>query len=480
MEKEKTQGQQLAQELLYEPELAADSAASLPEQMNALGGQSLGERAAEFCEGYKAFLDKGKTEREVTAYAAELLQKAGYRAFVPGMALEPGDKVYRINREKCVLAATIGAKPLAEGAHLNIAHIDSPRLDLKPNPLYESADLALLKTHYYGGVRKYQWPTIPLALHGVAYKKDGTRVEICVGEEPGDPVFCITDLLPHLGAEQNDRKLAEGVKAEELNIVVGSLPYEEKELKNRVKLLTMQLLHQKYGITERDFQRAEIEAVPAQNARDVGFDRGLIGAYGQDDRIDAYPALMAEIEAKAPAFTTGCVLTDKEEIGSDGVTGLASMYVFHFLQQLCAAQGADDIACFQHSKCLSADVTAAYDPTFASVFDPQNSTYAGKGVAIAKYTGARGKAAASDASAELVSYFTRLFDAAGVVWQMGEMGKVDQGGGGTVAKYVASHDIDTLDVGVPVLSMHSPFELASKLDIYMAYRAFKAFNEAET
>ena len=301
-----------------------------------------------------------------------------------------------------------------------------------------------------------------------------------MGEEPGDPVFCITDLLPHLGAEQNDRKLAEGVKAEELNIVVGSLPYEEKELKNRVKLLTMQLLHQKYGITERDFQRAEIEAVPAQNARDVGFDRGLIGAYGQDDRIDAYPALMAEIEAKAPAFTTVCVLTDKEEIGSDGVTGLASMYVFHFLQQLCAAQGADDIACFQHSKCLSADVTAAYDPTFASVFDPQNSTYAGRGVAIAKYTGARGKAAASDASAELVSYFTHLFDAAGVVWQMGEMGKVDQGGGGTVAKYVASHDIDTLDVGVPVLSMHSPFELASKLDIYMAYRAFKAFNEAET
>ena len=220
--------------------------------------------------------------------------------------------------------------------------------------------------------------------------------------------------------------------------------------------------------------------MPAQNARDVGFDRGLIGAYGQDDRIDAYPALMAEIEAKAPAFTTVCVLTDKEEIGSDGVTGLASMYVFHFLQQLCAAQGADDIACFQHSKCLSADVTAAYDPTFASVFDPQNSTYAGRGVAIAKYTGARGKAAASDASAELVSYFTRLFDAAGVVWQMGEMGKVDQGGGGTVAKYVASHDIDTLDVGVPVLSMHSPFELASKLDIYMAYRAFKAFNEAET
>lgn len=467
MEKEKTPGQKLAEELLYVSPSVAD------------GETGLYAQADEFCQGYKTFLDKGKTEREAAAWAAELLQAAGYRPFVPGMALKAGDKVYAVNREKSVLAATIGTKPLSEGAHLNIAHIDSPRLDLKPNPLYESADLALLKTHYYGGVRKYQWAAVPLALHGVAYKKDGTRVDIRVGEEPGDPVFCVTDLLPHLGGEQNERKLAEGIKGEELNIVVGSLPFAEKELKNRVKLFTMQLLNEKYGITERDFQRAEIEAVPAQNARDVGFDRGLIGAYGQDDRIDAYPALLAEMEVQSPAFTTVCVLTDKEEIGSDGVTGLASMYVFHFLQQLCAAQGVDAIGCFQRSKCLSADVTAAYDPTFASVFDAQNSTYTGKGVAIAKYTGARGKAGASDASAELVSYFTRIFDAAGVVWQMGEMGKVDQGGGGTVAKYVASHDIDTLDVGVPVLSMHSPFELASKLDIYMAYKAFKAFNEAQ-
>ena len=467
MSKEMTQGQQLAQQLLYTQPLAADSAAGLNEQADA------------FCQGYKLFLDNGKTEREVTEYAQQLLVQAGYKPFVPGQAYQPGDKIYLNNRGKSLLAATIGTKPLEQGAHLNIAHTDSPRLDLKPNPLYQSADLALLKTHYYGGIRKYQWAALPLALHGVVHKADGTQVKVRIGEEPGDPVFCVTDLLPHLGAEQNDRKLADGLKAEELNIVVGSLPFEDKEVKDRVKLLAMQLLNQMYGITERDFTRAELEAVPAQNARDVGFDRGLIGAYGQDDRIDAYPALVAEMECAAPAFTTVCVLTDKEEIGSEGVTGLNSMYVFHFLQQLCAGQGANAILCFQRSKCLSADVTAAYDPTFASAFEAQNSTYAGKGVAIAKYTGSRGKAGASDASAELVSYFTQLFDAAGVVWQIGEMGKVDQGGGGTVAKYVASHEIDTLDVGVPVLSMHSPFELAAKADIYMAYKAFKAFNEAQ-
>ena len=360
-------------------------------------------------------MDKGKTEREVTACAAELLQRAGYRAFVPGHDAGTGRQGISDQPGKVCAGGDHRRKTPGRGrAPEHCPHRLAPA-GPEAEPLYESADLALLKTHYYGGVRKYQWPTIPLALHGVAYKKDGTRVEICVGEEPGDPVFCITDLLPHLGAEQNDRKLAEGVKAEELNIVVGSLPYEEKELKNRVKLLTMQLLHQKYGITERDFQRAEIEAVPAQNARDVGFDRGLIGAYGQDDRIDAYPALMAEIEAKAPAFTTVCVLTDKEEIGSDGVTGLASMYVFHFLQQLCAAQGrryrllpALEVPFGRCDRRIRPHLCQRVRP-------PQNSTYAGKGVAIAKYTGARGRAAASDASAELVSYFTRLFDAAGVV-----------------------------------------------------------------
>lgn len=465
MSKEKTKGQQLAEELFYEAPLAADSS------------EDTAEKAHEFCQGYKVFLDNAKTEREGAAYAEKMLKEAGYTQFVPGTTYKPGDKIYTISREKCVIAATIGTKNMEEGMHLNISHIDVPRLDLKPNPLYESANLSLLQTHYYGGIRKYQWPTIPLALHGVVFKKNGEKVTINIGENPGDPVFCITDLLPHLGAEQNTRKLSEGIKGEELNIVVGSLPYDDPEVKDRVKLLTMKLLNDMYGITERDFNRAEIEAVPAQKACDVGFDRGIVGAYGQDDRVHAYPALLAEMETKSPAFTTVCVLTDKEEIGSVGTTGLESMYVFHFMQQLCAAHGANSITCFQASKCLSADVTAAYDPTFSSAFEPQNSTYAGKGVAIAKYTGARGKSGASDAGAEVVNYFTSLLDNAGVVWQMGEMGRIDLGGGGTIAKCVAAHDIDTLDIGVPVLSMHSPFELVSKIDIYMAYKAFKAFNE---
>ncbi|WP_395151842.1 aminopeptidase [uncultured Allofournierella sp.] len=465
MSKEKSKGQQLAEQLFYNAPLAADSAADVAQKANA------------FCEGYKAFLDKGKTEREVVTCAQEMLVQAGYKPFEAGVQYQPGDKIYLINREKCIIAATIGTQSMEKGMHLNISHIDSPRIDLKPNPLYESADLALMKTHYYGGIRKYQWPTLPLALHGVVYKANGEKVTISIGENPGDPVFCITDLLPHLGAEQNTRTLSDGIKAEELNILVGALPYEDEEVKDRVKLMTMKLLNEMYGITERDFVRAEIEAVPAQKACDVGFDRSLVGAYGQDDRVDAYPALMAEMETKSPAFTTVCVLTDKEETGSDGTTGLQSMYVFHFMQQLCAAHGADSIACFKASKCLSADVTAAFDPTFASAFDAQNSTYAGKGVALSRYIGSRGKNGTNDAGAEVMTYFTRLFDEAGVVWQTGEMGRVDLGGGGTIAKYVALHDIDTLDVGVPVLSMHSPFEITSKLDVYMAYKAFKAFNE---
>ena len=410
-------------------------------------------------------------------YNKELLTAAGYQKFVPGTSYAPGTKVYTINREKCVLAATIGTKNLEEGFHLNIAHIDSPRLDLRPVPVFEKTGIGYLRTHYYGGVRKYQWPTIPLALHGVIYRADGTRVNVCIGEKDDDPVFCITDLLPHLGAEQNDRKLSEGIKAEELNVLIGSDAVEDADIKEAVKLNTLMLLHEKYGITERDFTRAEIEVVPAHKARDVGFDRSMVGGYGHDDRVDAYPALMAEIETKDPVHTTVCVLTDKEEIGSDGVTGMQSMYVFHFMQLLCRAAGQDDILAFQNSVCLSADVTAAYDPSWANAFEPQNGTYAGRGVAIYKYTGSRGKSGTSDASAELVSYLTGLMDANSVVWQIGEMGKLDLGGGGTVAKYVANQDIDTIDIGVPVLSMHSPFEIVSKADVYMAYLTFKAFCE---
>lgn len=451
--------------LLYKNETVADTA---PDALSA---------AQEFCEGYKAFLDHGKTEREVTAYSEKLLLNAGYKPFVAGEKLSAGDKVYTINREKCVLAATIGTKSLEEGFHLNIAHIDSPRLDLRPVPVFEKNGLGYLRTHYYGGVRKYQWPTIPLALHGVVFRADGSKVEICIGEKDDDPVFCITDLLPHLGAKQNAKPLSEGISAEDLNVLIASQPNADKDAEQRVKLSVLRMLNEAYGITERDFTRAEIEVVPAHKARDIGLDRAMIGAYGHDDRVDAYPALMAEIGVQNPAYTTVCVLTDKEETGSDGVTGLQSMYTFHFLQQLCAAQGADYIKACKAGKCLSADVTAAFDPTFADAFEPDNGTYAGCGVAIYKYTGARGKSGTSDASAEMVSYLTNLMDKNQVVWQIGEMGKLDLGGGGTVAKFVANQDIDTIDIGVPVLSMHSPFEVVSKADVYMAYLTFKAFCE---
>ena len=451
--------------LLYKNESVADLA---PETM---------AQADAFCEGYKKFLDNGKTEREACAYSEGLLKAAGYRPFVPGEVLRPGDKIYWINRKKCVLAATIGKKSMAEGFHLNIAHIDAPRLDLRPVPLYESSNMAFLRTHYYGGIRKYQWPTIPLALHGVIYRADGSCVEINIGEKDEDPVFCITDLLPHLGAKQGEKKLNDAIPGENLNVLVASRPVEDKELENRVKLNVLKMLYEAYGIAEKDFINAEIEVVPAFKARDIGLDRAMIGSYGHDDRVDAYPALMAEIETKDPAYTTVCVLTDKEETGSDGVTGLNSMYTFHFLQQLCAAQGVDYITAFQASKCLSADVTAAYDPNFADAFEPSNSTYAGRGIAVYKYTGARGKSSTNDAPAELVSYLTRLMDRNQIVWQIGELGKIDLGGGGTVAKYVANQDIDTIDIGVPVLAMHAPYEIVSKVDVYMAYRTFKAFCE---
>ena len=460
---EKMTAKQYAEKLLYTPEYAADKQAEVK------------AAAAAFAEGYKTFLDAAKTEREAVTVSEKMLKEAGYQLFDPKKVYAPGDKIYFIQGHKAVVAATIGTKSFEEGFRLAIAHIDCPRLDLRPNPLYKDEHFSYFRTHYYGGIRKYQWATIPLAIHGVFTRADGSVVNFAVGEDEQDPVFCITDLLPHLGAEQNERKLSEGIKAEELNVLLGSDPVEEEDVKEAVKLNTMILLHEKYGITERDFTRAEIEVVPAHKARDVGFDRSLVGGYGHDDRVDAYPALMAEIETKNPVRTTICVLTDKEEIGSDGVTGMQSMYVFHFMQQLCRAAGQDDIIAFQHSVCLSADVTAAYDPTWASAFEKQNGTYAGRGVAIFKYTGARGKSAASDANAELVGDVTRLLDANKVAWQIGELGRLDLGGGGTIAKYVANRGIPVLDIGVPVLSMHAPFEVIHKTDLYMAYRTFSVF-----
>ena len=435
------------------------------------------EAAFAYCEGYKAFLNAAKTEREFTAEAVKLLQQAGYQPYEVGKEYQAGEKVYYVNRKKSLVMTTFGRRPLEDGLHLNAAHIDSPRLDLKPSPVYEKSDLAYFKTHYYGGIRKYQWVTMPLAMHGIVVKKNGETVEIRIGEDEGDPVFCITDLLPHLSADQNERKLKDGIKGEELNILIGSLPYDcgGEEVKEAVKLSVLSILNEKYGMTERDFLRAEIEMVPAVKATDVGLDRSMVGAYGQDDRVCAYTALTAEIQAKAPEFTTVTVLADKEEIGSMGNTGLNSDFVLHYIEDLAAAVGADCRKVLRNSLCLSSDVGAAYDPTFSSVYEEHNSCYMNKGCVLIKYTGSRGKSGSSDASAETLSKVIDILDRDGVYWQAGELGAVDVGGGGTVALYVAGLDVDVVDLGVPILSMHSPFELASKLDIYNAYRAFCAF-----
>lgn len=454
-------------------ELQAQLTWKFPHIAKEAHGQS--EKAEKFCRGYKEFLDEGKTERECVSAALKLLKAAGYQEFDPQAAYQPGDKVYYVNRGKSIIASTFGKKPLSEGLRINGAHIDSPRLDLKPNPMYEKEDLAYFKTHYYGGLRKYQWGTLPLALHGVVVKKDQTVMNITIGEDEGDPVFCITDLLPHLAAKQNERPLKDGIKGEELNIVIGSLPYDDPDVKEPVKLLALSLLYDKYGITEKDFYRAEIEMVPAQKAKDVGLDRSLIGAYGQDDRVCAYTALMAEIGAKKPARTTLTILADKEEIGSTGNTGLDSDFVLHFIQDLCQLEGLRARDVLRASLCLSSDVNAAYDPTFSSVFEPANSCYLNKGCVLTKYTGARGKSGSNDASAEIMAKVISILEDEGVYWQAGELGAVDAGGGGTIAKFVTGMDVDTVDLGVPVLSMHSPFEITAKLDVYNTYLAFKAF-----
>ena len=433
------------------------------------------KEAAEYCEGYKAFLNKAKTEREFVAEAVRILSENGYQEYEIGKKYETGDKVYFINRKKALIMTTFGCRPLEEGIRLNIAHIDSPRLDLKPNPLYEKTDLAFLKTHYYGGIRKYQWATIPLAMHGVVITKDGSAVDICIGEDEGDPVFCVTDLLPHLAAEQNERKLKDGIKGEELNVLVGSIPYAGEEIKEPVKLLVLKLLNEKYGMTEKDFTRAEIEMVPAVKATDVGLDRSLVGAYGQDDKVCAYTAMTAEMATEKPEYTTVTVLADKEEIGSVGNTGLDSDFSLHYIEYLADAAGADVKTVLRNSICLSSDVNAAYDPTFASVYEEKNSCYVNKGCVLTKYTGARGKSGSNDASAETMAKVIDIMDREGVYWQIGELGAVDVGGGGTVACYVAKMDVDVVDLGVPILAMHAPFELATKLDIYNTYKAFKAF-----
>ena len=435
------------------------------------------KKADAFCEGYKKFLDLSKTEREAVNTAELMLVSAGYERFDVNKEYQPGDKVYEINRGKAILATTWGKRDLSEGVRINGAHIDSPRLDLKPNPMYENGELAYFKTHYYGGIKKYQWAVIPLAMHGTVIRADGTKANICIGEDDGDPVFYISDLLPHLGQEQAKRTLNEGIKAEELNIIIGSTPVLDDDVKEPYKLMALKALNEKYGITEKDFARAEIEFVPAQKAKDIGLDRALIGAYGHDDRSSAYAALMAEIETKSPEYTTVTVLTDKEEIGSLGNTGLDSNYLGDYIHFLARNKGVDEKEVCAASCCLSADVNAAFDPTFPDVYEARNASWLGHGCVITKYTGTRGKSDSSDASAEYMAKVIDIMDRAGVTWQIGELGRVDLGGGGTVAMYVAGLNIDVVDVGVAVLSMHAPFEVISKLDEYNIYRAFKAFYE---
>ena len=431
-----------------------------------------------YCEGYKSFLDRAKTEREAVTESIREAEKAGFVPYTRGISLTPGLKLYTNVGGKALMLAVIGHRPLSEGVMIAGAHIDAPRLDSKQNPLYEDSELAFLKTHYYGGIKKYQWVTIPLSLHGVVVKKDGSCVDVVVGEDDSDPVFTITDLLPHLDKDQAKKTLGEAFTGENLNILLGSRPTGGEKDTDRVKLTVLQLLNEKYGIIEEDFLSAELEAVPAARARDVGFDRTMLGAYGQDDRSCAYAELRAILDIATPERTAVCILSDKEEVGSDGVSGMQSAVFECFMEDLCDSQGVKLRHCFEKSFCLSADVCNAFDPNFPDVSEKRNAAKFNYGLAILKHSGSRGKAGSSDASAETIARLRKIFSEADVVWQMAELGKVDQGGGGTIAKYMANRNIETIDAGVPVLSMHAPYEITAKLDCYMTYKGIKAvYNE---
>ncbi|MGM9627602.1 MAG: aminopeptidase [Faecousia sp.] len=422
---------------------------------------------------YMAFMDECKTEREATAWAVREAEKLGFKPFVPGMDAKPGDKIYYNNRDKSIALAVIGTEPLSKGANICAAHVDSPRLDLKPNPLYEDSEIAYFKTHYYGGIKKYQWTTIPLALHGVVYRKDGSLVTVTIGEDDSDPILMISDLLPHLAADQMQKSAAKVIEGEQLNVILGTAPIEG-EGADLVKLNIMKLLNEKYGLVEADFQSAELTVVPAGRCREVGLDRSLISAYGHDDRVCAYAELDALFTIAQPAKTAVCILADKEEIGSVGISGMQSHYFEHFMGSLCDAQAVKLEDCLAASFCLSADVSNAFDPNFPETCDRRNNSLLNYGMSVCKYTGSRGKGGASDASAEAMGHVRTTLNNAGVLWQIATLGKVDQGGGGTVAAYMADRNIVTVDAGVPVLSMHAPLELVSKLDCYETMLACKA------
>ena len=438
-----------------------------------------GSKIFSFCEGYMDYLNKAKTERESIAEAKKKAEENGFKDLNTIQNLQSGDKVYFINRNKSMYLAVIGKQPIENGLHIVGAHVDSPRLDLKPNPLYEDGELAYFNTHYYGGIKKYQWTAIPLSIHGVIVKTNGEKITVNIGEDEKDPIFTITDLLPHLAKEQVSKKLAEAIEGENLDLLVGSIPYKDTESKEKVKLNILNLLNQKYGITEADLQSSELELVPCFKARSLGFDMGLVAAYGQDDKVCSYTALTALMEVNEPPKTAVCILSDKEEIGSMGNTGMESHVFDYFISELLNKRGENRVnlldKVFCYSKMLSSDVDAAFDPLYSNVSDKNNSGYLSKGLTLNKYTGSRGKSGASDANAEYVAWIRDLFEKNKIKYQMSELGKVDVGGGGTIAYILANKGVDVIDCGVGVLSMHAPYEGTSKYDIYTAYRAYKAF-----
>ena len=457
----KTEGQKLAEDLLVDQK-------SLPER-----DPSILEKATEFCEGYKEFISN-KTEREVVKYVVPILKEHGYKEYERGTKYKAGAKFYKVNRGKTILMCTKGKKPVEAGVRVTVAHIDSPRLDFKPHPLFQDAGLAFFKTHYYGGIKKYQWTTIPLSIRGVVYTRDGKSVDIRIGEEDDEPSFLITDLLPHLAQNQMKKAASEIVEGEQLNILLGSWPHEDDKVKDRVKLAIMKILNDKYGIRECDFETAELCAVPAFKPRDLGFDRSMVAGYGQDDSSCAYAEFMAELDTKNPEYTTVTIFADKEETGSDGVTGMRSFFFRDFLEDLAQDEGCEVRHVLRNSICLSCDVGAGFDPAFPEVQERNNCNYLNYGPCIAKYDGARGKYSTNDASAEMMNYVIGIFRDEDVAWQIGELGRIDLGGGGTIASEISVHNIDTVDIGVPVLSMHAPVEVTAKADIYMLCRAIMA------
>ena len=430
-----------------------------------------------FADRYKTFLDQAKTEREAVGAIRDFAVKRGFQDVASGEK----SKVYQVAKQKNIALAVLGKAPLSSGINLIVSHIDTPRLDLKQNPLYEDVDLAFLKTHYYGGIKKYQWLSRPLAIHGTVLNKDGQTFDIVVGESPDDPVFTISDLLPHLSHKvQTDKKVSDAFQGEKLNVLVGGLPIGDEKTQDRFKLAVLDYLFSTYGMIEEDLMSAEIEVVPAGNARDVAFDRSLIGAYGQDDRLCAYGSLEAVSETTGQEKTALVLFMDKEEIGSDGSTGAKSRFLEEVVSNLLEVTGEETSSkvlrtCLLRSRALSADANGALDPDYQEVHEKNNAARMGYGVCITKFTGSRGKYGSSDANAEYLAQIRKIFNRDKVVWQTGELGKVDEGGGGTIAKFLAVHGMEVLDCGAPLLAMHSPFELASKADAYMTYRAFRAF-----